>query len=154
MKKGPRLFRVALEVGDGAKAAKFYERLLGVAGRAVGGGRHYFDCGDVIVALVEVSRRGNAATGARHGRSPDRGSGSIERPEPAPENVYFAVANLAAVHERARALRCLSKEEVHGEPGGAIVRRPWGERSFYAVDRDGNPLCFVDARTLFTGRRG
>jgi catechol 2,3-dioxygenase-like lactoylglutathione lyase family enzyme len=129
--KGPRLFRIALEVGNGARAAKFYERLLGVAGRAVGGGRHYFDCGGAIVALVEVPR-----------------------PEPAPENVYFAVANVAAVHARARALRCLSKEKVHGEPGGAIVRRPWGERSFYAVDRDGNPLCFVDEKTLFTGRRG
>jgi catechol 2,3-dioxygenase-like lactoylglutathione lyase family enzyme len=131
MRKAPRLFRIALEVRDGAKAAKFYERLLGVAGRAVGGGRHYFDCGGVIVALVEVAR-----------------------PEPAPENVYFAVANVAAVHARARALRCLSKEKVHGEPGGAVVRRPWGERSFYAVDRDGNALCFVDEETLFTGRRG
>lgn len=131
MRQGPRLFRIALEVGNGAKAAKFYERLLGVAARAVGGGRHYFDCGGVIVALVEVPR-----------------------PEPAPENVYFAVADLAAAHARARALRCLSKEKVHGEPGGAIVRRPWGERSFYAVDRDGNPLCFVDGKTLFTGRRG
>ena len=130
MSKPPRLFRVALEVGNGAKAAKFYERLLGVAGRAVGGGRHYFDCGGVIVALVEVAE-----------------------PEPAPENLYLAVSNLASAHARARSLRCLSKETVHGEPGGAIVRRPWGERSFYAVDRDGNPLCFVDARTLFTGRR-
>jgi catechol 2,3-dioxygenase-like lactoylglutathione lyase family enzyme len=131
MKQGPRLFRVALEVGNGAKAAKFYERLLGVAARAVGGGRHYFDCGAVIVALVEV-----------------------EKPESAPENLYFAVSNLPAVHARARALRCLSKEKVHGEPGGAIGRRPWGERSFYAVDRDGNPLCFVDEKKLFTGRRG
>jgi len=131
MKKGPTLFRVALEVGDGAKAAKFYERLLGVPGRSVGGARHYFDCGAVIVALIEVAR-----------------------PEPAPENLYFAVSDLSAVHARARALRCLSKESVHGEPGGAIGRRPWGERSFYAVDRDGNPLCFVDRRTLFTGRRG
>ncbi len=138
MRKAPRLFRIALEVGNGAKAAKFYERLLGVAGRAVGGGRHYFDCGGVILALVEVSRRG---------------SGGNAGPEPAPENVYLAVANLAAVHARARSLRCLSKEKVHDEPGGAIVRRPWGERSFYALDRDRNPLCFVDARTLFTGRR-
>ena len=131
MKKGPAIFRVALEVSDGAKAARFYERLLGVPGRAVGGARHYFDCGGVIVALIEVAR-----------------------PEPAPENLYFAVANLAAAHARARSLRCLSREKVHGEPGGAIVRRPWGERSFYAVDRDGNLLCFVDRRTLFTGRRG
>ncbi len=64
MRKGPRLFRVTLEVGNGARAARFYGRLLGVPGRAVGGGRHYFDCGGVILALVEVPR-----------------------PEPAPENV-------------------------------------------------------------------
>jgi len=32
------------------------------------------------------------------------------------------------------------------------VERPWGERSFYAVDPFGNPLCFVDQKTLFTGR--
>ena len=27
----------------------------------------------------------------------------------------------------------------------------WGERSFYVRDPFGNPLCFVDADTLFTG---
>jgi hypothetical protein len=79
MSKGPTLFRVALEVGNGARAARFYERLLGVPGRAVGGARHYFDCGGAIVALIEVPK-----------------------PEPAPENLYFAVANLPAVHARAR----------------------------------------------------
>ncbi|MGE5414941.1 MAG: VOC family protein [Syntrophomonadaceae bacterium] len=131
MKRGePGIFRVALEVADAAKAARFYARLLGIEGRAVGGGRHYFDCGGVILALVEV-----------------------ERPEPSPENLYFAVDDLAAAHARARSLRCVSKEKVHGEAGGAIVERPWGERSFYAADRDGNLLCFVDRRTLFTGRR-
>lgn len=41
--------------------------------------------------------------------------------------------------------------EVHGEPAGAICKRPWGERSSYAVDPFGNPLCFVDRATVFTG---
>jgi hypothetical protein len=36
-------------------------------------------------------------------------------------------------------------------PMGRIAVRPWGERSFYLHDPFGNPLCFVDARTLFTG---
>jgi hypothetical protein len=40
---------------------------------------------------------------------------------------------------------------VHGEPAGAICKRPWGERSSYAVDPFGNPLCFVDRATVFTG---
>ena len=41
---------------------------------------------------------------------------------------------------------------AHGESGGDIVVRPWGERSFYAADPFGNGLCFVDEKTLFTGR--
>jgi hypothetical protein len=28
---------------------------------------------------------------------------------------------------------------------------PWGERLFYAKDPSGNPICFVDEGTLFTG---
>ena len=41
---------------------------------------------------------------------------------------------------------------VEGEMG-EIAERPWGERSFYAHDPFGNPVCFVDERTLFTGGR-
>jgi catechol 2,3-dioxygenase-like lactoylglutathione lyase family enzyme len=129
MKKGPVLFRITLEVSDAARAGRFYERLLGIKGRAIGGGRVYFDCGGVLLALIDAAKPGAIA-----------------------QNVYFAVSDLDAVHARARALRCLSKENVHGEPGGAVATRPWGERSFYAVDRAGNRLCFVDRRTLFTGR--
>ena len=33
-----------------------------------------------------------------------------------------------------------------------IDKRPWGERSFYCLDPDGNRLCFVDQSTLFLGR--
>jgi hypothetical protein len=33
-----------------------------------------------------------------------------------------------------------------------MVVRPWGERSFYVKDPWGNGLCFVDEKTLFTGR--
>jgi hypothetical protein len=32
-----------------------------------------------------------------------------------------------------------------------VVKRPWGERSFYAVDPFGNRLCFVAGDTVFTG---
>ena len=97
-------------------------------GRRVGGGRHYFDCGQVILALVDV-----------------------RKPRPGRQDLYFAVSDVEAVHRRARAQRCLSKELVHGKSGGALVTRPWGERSFYAEDPFGNGLCFVDKRTLFTG---
>ena len=33
----------------------------------------------------------------------------------------------------------------------AIETRPWGERSFYARDPFGNPICFVDEKSTFTG---
>jgi len=134
MPTAPAIFRIAFEVADSKKAHRFYSKLLGIEGRLVGGGRVYFDCGPVILALVDV------AAGKK-------------RPKPAPQDVYFAVEDVGAIHARAKKLRCLSKEDVHGAPAGALVTRPWGERSFYAEDPFGNGLCFVDAKTLFTGQR-
>jgi hypothetical protein len=58
---------------------------------------------------------------------------------------------LEAVYERAKALQCLSSEEVHDAPGGGIVVRPWGERSFYTEDPWKNPLCFVEEGTVYAG---
>ncbi len=66
--------------------------------------------------------------------------------------MYFAVPDSDAIHVRAQGLGGLSNEVGDGNlPMGAIARRPWGERSFYMLDPSGNPLCFVDASTLFTG---
>ncbi len=129
----PRLYRVTLEVGDGPRASAFYARLLGVDGRRASSERTYFDCGGVIVALVDVSPTGRAA-------------------RPHPEHLYFAVADVDAVHAIAAALGALDPRDVHGAPAGDVTRRPWGERSFYALDPWGNHLCFVDATTLSTGR--
>lgn len=129
----PRLARVVVQVADGKKAAAFYAELLGVPGRSVGGGRVYFDCGPVILAVLDPTPGGTS-------------------PSPTPEEMYFAVRRLEAFHERARGLGCLSGEDVHGQPAGEIAKRPWGERSFYAVDPWGNKLCFLEDKTLFTGR--
>lgn len=128
----PRLFRLLLEVGSLSEAVAFYSALLGSAGTPVRGGRHYFDCGGVIVGLVDVSPAGRP-------------------PNPLSEYIYFAVAEIEAIHQRAASLGCLAAGDVHGESAGAIVVRPWGERSFYAADPFGNRLCFVDEATLFTG---
>lgn len=133
MSDAPRLFRTILQVAEIDSACAFYSKLLGVEGKRVGGGRHYYDCGAVIVALLDVNEAGTSA--------------------PQPGDLYFAVKDLDAIHARARALDCLSKEMVHGDAAGDIATRPWGERSFYVVDPYGNGLCFVDESTLFTGAR-
>jgi hypothetical protein len=127
-----RMFRLILHVGDLARATDIYARLLGTPGRAVGGGRVYFDTGSTILALL-VNDAGP--------------------PHPAPEYVYFAVDNLEEVHRVATELGVLASDAVHGEPAGEIRVRPWRERSFYARDPWDNGLCFIDATTLFTGVR-
>lgn len=128
------LFRVILQVSDLDQAAAFYSQLLGDPGRRIPyASRHYFDCGPVILALVDPA--------------PDK-----REAKPLPDFIYFSVNDLEQVHARASELNCLSEAGVHGAASGEIVVRPWGERSFYVNDPWGNGLCFVDEQTLFTGR--
>jgi len=130
----PTLYRIILQVDNLDKAEEFYGKLLGDRGRRIPrGSRHYIDCGPVILALVDVTGEG------------------LE-PKPLPDYIYFSVSDLESVHQRARELGCLSNEDVHGASAGEIVKRPWGERSFYAYDPWDNGLCFVDEATLFTGK--
>jgi predicted enzyme related to lactoylglutathione lyase len=133
----PTLYRIILQVDNLDRAEDFYGKLLGDPGRRIPrASRHYIDCGPVILALVDVN--GENISGLQ--------------PKPLPDFIYFAVNDIEAVHERARKLGCLSTEDVHGESAGEVVKRPWGERSFYAHDPWGNGLCFVDENTLFTGK--
>ena len=127
----PQFFRLNVEVGDLDAATSFYTKLLGVQARNQPGHRCYFECGPVTLQVLDVS--------------------SISQPHPAAKALYFTVENLEAAFDRAKALSCLSREEVHDAPGGAIAVRPWGERSFYAEDPWGNPLCFVEEGTVYTG---
>lgn len=133
MSDAPKIFRVVLEVADLEAAVKFYSQLLNIDGRVQRGSRAYFDCGPVILAVLDPTP-GNLT------------------PKPNVGDVYFSVTNLESVHARARDLGCLSTEEVHEESAGDIGTRPWGERSFYVKDPWGNGICFVDETTLFTGR--
>jgi predicted enzyme related to lactoylglutathione lyase len=131
----PRLFRVIVPVNDLDAAVPFYGTLLGESGFRVSGGRHYFSCGGVILALYDP-----------------RADGDNRIARPNFEHVYFAVDDLEAVHARAQQVGGLSTETGDGGLAmGAIARRPWGERSFYMADPFGNPLCFVDSTSLFTG---
>jgi len=127
----PRLFRLNIEVGDIDEAADFYSELFGIIGRKQAGSRCYFTCGPVTLQVVDVSSSG--------------------KPHPAAKALYFLVNDLDATFERAKTLGCLSRDDVHGVSGGSISVRPWGERSFYAEDKWENPLCFVEAGTVYPG---
>jgi predicted enzyme related to lactoylglutathione lyase len=127
----PSLFRLNVEVGDLDQAADFYSKLFGLEGRKQAGSRCYFTCGPVTLQVVNVS--------------------AVGKPHPAAKALYFTVKDLDAVFARAKELGCLSPDDVHGVSGGNISVRPWGERSFYAEDKWKNPLCFVEAGTIYPG---
>jgi catechol 2,3-dioxygenase-like lactoylglutathione lyase family enzyme len=135
-KDSPSIFRILLPAKNLEVSRRFYETLLGAPGRQVAPGRVYFDCGPVILGILDYS-------------SPEAGPAS-----PPTEAVYLATSDLEGAHRRAHAMGALSKELIHDDPknpAGEIVVRPWGERSFYLDDPSGNPLCFVDWSTKFTG---
>ena len=124
---GSSLYRVLLPVSDIEAAQAFYAAVLEIPGERVSPGRHYFDCGGTILACFDP-----------------RADGDGYDARPNPENFYIAVDDLEAVLARVK------------DAGGAtiddpIATRPWGERCFYIKDPFGNPICFVDEKTLFTG---
>lgn len=145
---GPRIFRVVVPVADVEHAARFYGALLGSPGRRIGEGRHYFDCGGVILACVDALREKD-----------------VTHLTPNPDHIYFSVRDLDAVAARARKAGAKMIRLDHAlfpgmpaptprkESDDAIQTQPWGERSFYCEDPFGNKLCFVDERTTFTGRQ-
>jgi catechol 2,3-dioxygenase-like lactoylglutathione lyase family enzyme len=127
----PKLFRVTIEVSDLEKATALYSDLLATPGKRHPGARHYYDCGGVILAVLDVSRGGVPPTAG-------------------PKSMYFAVDDVIAVHARAQKLGVLAPYQVHGQPAGDVITRPWGEKSFYVVDPWGNDLCFCEDGTLYT----
>jgi predicted enzyme related to lactoylglutathione lyase len=131
-----RIYRVILPVSDLERATLFYQQLLNDTGARISPGRHYFDCGGVILAIYAPMADGDGV-----------------EPRPNFDHIYFAVADLDEVFRRAQRLGGLGTRTGDGGlPMGAIATRPWGERSFYMKDPGGNPLCFVDEQTLFTAR--
>jgi len=124
----PQFFRLNIEVGNLDEAIDFYSKLLEIQGRKQPGSRVYYECGAVTLQVVQV-----------------------KEPHTAAKALYFTVKDLETIFERAKELGCLSAETVHDAPGGGIVVRPWGERSFYGEDPWGNPLCFVEEGTVYRG---
>lgn len=125
----PVLYRVILPVSDIDRAADFYSAVLGEPGKRVSPGRHYFRCGQTILACYEPAADGD--------NQPD---GWRFHPH---QYLYFAVSDLQTV--RARLL------DAGGLIDAEIEVMPWGERAFYARDPFGGRICFVDEHTLFTG---
>ena len=125
-----------MPVGNIDDGARFYSALLESPGFRISGGRHYFQCGEVILAVYDATADGDAEGNIRAN----------------PQHVYFSVPDLAAVFARAQKLGGLLNEIGDGGlPMGEIARRPWGEVSFYLDDPWGNPLCFVDETSVFRG---
>jgi predicted enzyme related to lactoylglutathione lyase len=125
-----KIFRIDLEVSNLDQAAEFYKQLLGDPGKRHPGARHYFNCGGVVLSVLDPTQGGM---------------------KPTPSNeIYFAVDDLAPVHARAKSLGALAPFQVHGQPAADIIQRPWGEKSFYVTDPWGNELCFVQEGTLYT----
>jgi predicted enzyme related to lactoylglutathione lyase len=117
---------VIVPVPDIEAAATFYSNVLGVPGRRISPGRHYFGCGGTILACFDP-----------------RSDGDPWDAQPNPDHLYFAVSDLETYLARVQA-------QAGSVVGREIETQPWGERSFYCSDPFGNKLCFVDDRTLFT----
>ena len=121
-----RLFRVIVPVSNIEDAAAFYGAVLSTPGSRVSPGRHYFGCGQVILACIDP-----------------RADGDPWEATPNTDHLYFSVDDLeeyfrhVSAQPRARVLK-------------PIETQPWGERSFYCADPFGNKLCFVQSGTLFT----
>lgn len=131
-----RLFRVLVPVSNIDTAQQFYTTVLGFSGQRVSPGRHYFDCEGTILACFDPESDGD---------------GYAARPNPEP--LYLAVSDLESTFEACK--RAGARFAPGAPPGvgplGEIAQRPWGERSFYADDPFGNPLCFVSADSIFVG---
>ena len=121
-----RIFRIAIPASDIERSRDFYEAVLSMAADDTVPSRLYFHCGDLILAVIDWSVEAQGP------------------PQPTPDDMYFATGDLDSVYERALTA---GAREV-----SSIKQRPWGERSFYCLDPDGNRLCFVDDSTLFLGR--
>ncbi len=124
------LYRIIFPVKDIERASDYYSAIFEMPGTRVSDGRHYFNLDGTILALYD----------------PEADGDEINQSWSFHENqyLYFAVENLTALHERIKKLGGQHVDE-------RIGKMPWGEVLFYANDPFGNPICFVEKSTIFTG---
>lgn len=124
-----KLYRIIFPVTDIDKAEKFYSEVLNQQGTRVSSGRHYFDIGGTILACYDPKSDGDV-----------QGNWQFHENQ----YIYIAVPDLIDIREKLKKLACKFLGEVEN--------MPWGETLFYANDPFGNPICFVDEKTIFTGK--
>ncbi|WP_223701760.1 VOC family protein [Sutcliffiella deserti] len=122
-----KLYRVIIPVSSIEKATEFYGEILNMEGNRVSNGRHYFNCGGTILACFDPNADGD----------------NFE-PKPNPDHIYISVSNLEHIYNKFRDSYCSFIED-------SITTQPWGEKTFYVKDPFGNPICFVDEKTVFIG---
>ena len=129
------VYRITMPAGNIEESVKFYRTILDHGGDRVSPGRHYFDCDGIIVSIYDGPANGDTRA-----------------PRANEDFVYFAVEDIEATHQRARAAGAVLDQTDMPGVGvlGSVTTRPWGERSFYTRDPFGNPLCFAARDTLFT----
>jgi predicted enzyme related to lactoylglutathione lyase len=125
----PRLYRVILPVADIEAAARFYAQVFQTQGERVSPGRHYFNCGGVILACYDPVADGD-----------ERGRGWRYHEN---QYLYFAVPDLQEIRARVHDAGARNITEIESTP--------WGERMFYAEDPLGGRISFVEDSTLFIG---
>lgn len=125
-----KLYRVIVPVRDIEVAAEFYSIVLESLGERVSAGRHYFNCDETVLACYD----------------PEADDDQLGYGWQMHENqyLYLAVDDLVKIAELLRKA---------GAPAiGEIQTMPWGETMLYAKDPFGNPISFVDSKTVFTGK--
>ena len=126
-----KLYRIIFPVDDIQAATSFYQDIFTQHGQRVSTGRHYFNLKGVILVCYDPIADGD----------------EIHQKWKFHENqyIYIATDDLESVHHKflvSKTVKFVDEE---------IKQMPWGERLFYAVDPFGNPICFVDEKTIFTG---
>lgn len=125
-----RLYRVILPVANIDDAARFFSALFELPGERVSTGRHYFNLEGTVLAIYDPVADGDDVS-----------------PKWKPhfnQYLYISVSDLASVFTKVKSWKKVTNVTE-------IEQMPWGERLFYFNDPWGNPLCFVDQSTVFTG---